>query len=99
MCVSGEIKGKRFGKEQGTRKGIKSLRKKMEEYGHKTHLLNPSLFIKNLELRSTAVLLYVDDWLIVKDDLTEINCLISKLSEAFVITDMGQPREFLGVKN
>ena len=44
------------------------------------------------------VLLYVDDILIMGNDESEIKCTINKLNESFVIKNLSQRKEFLGIK-
>ena len=66
----------------------------IEKLGFKSHDFDPCLFLK---LTITA-LLYVDDILLMGHDRYEIEQTVSTLSKIFAIKDMGQPKEFLGIK-
>ena len=70
----------------------------IENLGFESHYLDPCLFIKSNSRGQIFVLLYVDDILIMGNDEREIKYNINKLSEAFTIKNLGQPKEFLGIK-
>lgn len=72
-----------------------------------THLLthefvasraNPSLFVRNVGGSITYLLLYVDDIIIIGNDPTYIDTLVSRLKEVFDMTDLGALTYFLGLE-
>ena len=70
----------------------------VENLGFKSNSLDPCLFLKSDSKGEIFMLLYVDDILIMGKNEREINNAISKLSDSFAIKNLGQPKEFLGIK-
>ncbi|XP_062074692.1 uncharacterized mitochondrial protein AtMg00810-like [Humulus lupulus] len=57
-----------------------------------------SLFIRQTNLHTTHILLYVDDILITGTSTTAIQILISDLHKAFALKDLGELNYFLGIQ-
>ena len=103
---SNEVRKNNFWKLQKSLYGFKISPKKwndkftqmVEKLGFRSNCLDPCLFMKSNSKGQVFVLLYVDDILIMGDDESEIKCTINKLNESFVIKNLGQPKEFLGIK-
>ncbi|XP_074282629.1 uncharacterized protein LOC141607169 [Silene latifolia] len=56
------------------------------------------LFIKQHHVKTTVVLVYVDDMVIAGDDLTEMVALKAQLSSAFLMKDLGELKYLLGLE-
>nr|KYP46544.1 Retrovirus-related Pol polyprotein from transposon TNT 1-94 [Cajanus cajan] len=59
---------------------------------------NHSLFLKFSTSHITALLIYVDDTILARDDLVEITCITSCLDSTSKIKDLGNLRFFLGLE-
>ena len=70
----------------------------IEKFGFKSNYIDPCLFLKLTSKGYLAVLLYVDHVLLMGNSSNEIKQTVSSLSKIFAIKDMGQPKEFLGIK-
>ena len=70
----------------------------VEKLGFKSNYLDPCLFMKSNIKGQIFILLYVDDILIIGNDESEIKIIVHKLNESFAIKNLGQPKEFLGIK-
>ena len=60
---------------------------------------DPGLFsLQLIDSYSTFVLVYVDDMLLVSDEITKVMEVIGKLSKAFALKDMGEAAVFVGME-
>src|SRR3954462_7476636 len=59
---------------------------------------DPALFIHTSPRGRTLLLLYVDDMIITGDDPKYIAFVKARLSEQFLMSDLGPPRYFLGIE-
>uniref|UniRef100_A0A0A9VBH4 Uncharacterized protein n=1 Tax=Arundo donax TaxID=35708 RepID=A0A0A9VBH4_ARUDO len=59
---------------------------------------DPALFVHTSSCGRTLLLLYVDDMLITGDDLQHISFVKKRLSEQFMMSDLGPLRYFLGIE-
>lgn len=57
--------------------------------------LDPCLFVRMTETGVMVALLYVDDILMMEDDVTEIDDVIRSLNLIFTIKNLGDPKEYL----
>ena len=70
----------------------------IESLGFKSNYIDPCLFLKLTSGGYLVVLLYVDDILLMGNESDKIELTVNGLSKIFAIKDMGQPKEFLGIK-
>jgi hypothetical protein len=61
------------------------------------HALDHTVFFKHKGSSITILAVYVDDIVIIRDDVEEIRCLKEKLGKAFELKDIGNLRYFLGI--
>lgn len=70
----------------------------MIDFGFDQIHANHSLFILNQQNSCTAVLVYVDDLVITRDNIDVINSVKAHLHSIFKIKDLGPLKYFLGSK-
>jgi hypothetical protein len=66
--------------------------------GFSTSAHDPALFVHTLSRGWILLLLYVDDMIITGDDLEYIAFVKARLSEQFLMSDLGPLRYFLGIE-
>lgn len=67
-------------------------------YGFTQFTANHSFFIRTIGSSFTVVLVYVDDFLVVGNDLSAITILKISLHDKFKIKDLGTMNYFLGLE-
>ncbi|XP_019248815.1 PREDICTED: uncharacterized protein LOC109228093 [Nicotiana attenuata] len=87
-----------YGLKQASRQWYEKLTEAFcsREYTHS--LLDYSLFYKKYGTSVVFVAVYVDDVLVTRTDLQEIEALAAYLHKTFKIMDMGRPHYFLGLE-
>ena len=70
----------------------------MKEFGYKQSYSYHTLFIKHEEGKVTALIVYVDDMVLTRDDPCEMKALQEYLATKFEIKDLGQLKYFLGIE-
>lgn len=69
----------------------------MVKLNFESNEIDPCIFVKREFGKLMVVLIYVDDGLIMSNDLNDILNLIKDLRKEFKIKDLGEPKEFLGI--
>ncbi|EOY09596.1 Cysteine-rich RLK (RECEPTOR-like protein kinase) 8, putative [Theobroma cacao] len=70
----------------------------MKAFGYKQSNSDHTLFIKHKEGKVTALIMYVDDIVLTKDDPYEMKALQEYLAAKFEMKDLEQLKCFLGIK-
>jgi len=71
----------------------------MKEFGYKQSNSNHTLFIKHNEGRVTALIVYVDEMMVMTgDDPREMKALQRYLTTKFEMKDLGHLKYFLGIE-
>ena len=87
-----------YGLKIGSKRWNDKFTQEIERLGFKSNYIDPCLFLKLTSKGYLAVLLYVDDVLLMGNSSNEIEETVSRLRKIFAIKGMGQPKEFLGIK-
>ena len=88
-----------YGLRQAPRAWHKKLKSTLLELGFAESESDPGLFSLQLtDNYPTFVLVYVDDMLLVSDEITKVMDVIDKLSKAFALKDMGEAAVFVGLE-
>lgn len=69
----------------------------LQRAGLKNDRNEPCLFYKNSKQVIVIVLVYVDDMIIAGNNDSKLNDIVDQLKAQFELTDLGEPREFLGI--
>jgi hypothetical protein len=86
-----------YGLKQAPRAWHKRLVEELEKFGFTACNCDPALFINKNSFKSTVYLLvYVDDLLIVSEDVGTIQLVKQQLTGIFSIHDLGEIKSFLG---
>ena len=70
----------------------------MKEFDYKQSNSYHTLFIKHKEGKVTALIVYVDDMVLIGDDPCEMKALQEYLATKFEMKDLGQLKYFLGIE-
>ena len=86
-----------YGLKISPKKWYERFAKEARKIGLESHDLEPCLFIWRIGNKILILLLYVDDMLIASNDLKKLREVIYKLQNIFEMTDLGEPKNFLGI--
>lgn len=87
-----------YGLKQSSKQWFSKLSHALLLKGYKQSVSDPSLFIKNNTASFTALLVYVDDLILVGNDIEEITSIKEFLHKKFKIKDLGYLKYFLGLE-
>ena len=85
-----------YGLKQASRLWYVRLSTFLTSHGYRQYSSDHSLFLKQHLQSSTALLVYVDDIVLLGNDLLEIKSITQLLDEVFNIKDLGDLNFFLG---
>lgn len=86
-----------YGLKQAPRAWFSKLSSWLLHYGFSTSKGDPSLFIMHTTFACMLVLVYVDDMIITSSSSLVVDHLITSLSQAFPVKDLGILLYFLGL--
>lgn len=87
-----------YGLKQASRQWYEKLASYLLTIGFIQSQADNSLFIKKIEKSFIALLVYVDDIILIGDDMHEINIMKNLLNVTFKIKDLGKLKYFLGLE-
>ncbi|KAM0044971.1 putative RNA-directed DNA polymerase [Helianthus debilis subsp. tardiflorus] len=87
-----------YGLKQASRNWYHKFTNVLLEMGYKQSVADASLFIYKAGSSHVAALIYVDDVIIVGNDLHKIKTTKSELHQRFTIKDLGTLKYFLGIE-
>ena len=87
-----------YGLKQAPRAWFQRFSSVITAVGFSPSAHDPALFVHNSSRGRTLLLLYVDDMLITGDDSEYIAFVKARLSEQFLMSDLGPLRYFLGIE-
>ena len=87
-----------YGLKQAPRAWFDRFTSQLLHLGFVASLADPSLFFYHYHHTTIYLLLYVDDIIITGNDSTQISHLITTLSHAFELKDLGALSYFLGIQ-
>ncbi|KAM1687292.1 hypothetical protein ACFX2K_035287 [Malus domestica] len=87
-----------YGLKQSPRAWYSKLSSVLEVAGFKRSHADSSLFVQSSIAGKLVVLIYVDDLIIIGDNISEIKTLKQSLHQKFVIKDLGPLKYFLGIE-
>jgi len=87
-----------YGLKQASRKWYEKLIGFLISQGYKQSSSDHSLFTLHSDFMFTALLVYVDDVILVGNSMIEINKIKDTLDTEFKIKDLGQLKYFLGIE-
>ncbi|KAM2022235.1 hypothetical protein ACFX16_044164 [Malus domestica] len=87
-----------YGLKQSPRAWHSKLSSILQVAGFKRSHADFSLFVRSGVLGKLVVLIYVDDLIIMRDNVNEINALKCSLHQQFAIKDLGVLKYFLGIE-
>ena len=87
-----------YGLKQASRAWFGKIAQYLNFCGFKSSCVDPSLFVKKTTTVCTLLLLYVDDMIIIGDDIIEISSLQDTLSRRFEMKRLGEADCFLGLE-
>ncbi|XP_016200120.1 uncharacterized protein LOC107641128 [Arachis ipaensis] len=90
MSFSGKIQSRWYHREAQREASCKRI--------HSSFFDDHSLFIKKQSESFTAILVYVDDLVLIGNDIGEINSIKQDLDDKFKIKDLGDLKYFLGME-
>nr|GEW84084.1 reverse transcriptase, RNA-dependent DNA polymerase [Tanacetum cinerariifolium] len=93
-----KLKKSLYGLKQAHRQWFAKLSSALLDFRYTQSKTDYSLFVKQHNASFTAVLVYVDDLLITRNDEGQINSLKSQLSFVFHMKDLGELSYFLGLE-
>ena len=86
------------GLKQGSRQWYKKFDSFMHRIGFKRCEADHCCYVKSFDNSYIILLLYVDDMLIARSSIEEINNLKKQLSKQFVMKDFGAVKQILGMR-
>ncbi|KAD7478862.1 hypothetical protein E3N88_01998 [Mikania micrantha] len=87
-----------YGLKQASRNRYHKFTSSLMNLGYKQSVADPSLFIYKRGKVHVAALIYVDDVIIVGNDLDQIQDTKKELHQQFTIKDLGSLKYFLGIE-
>ncbi|KAM1987067.1 hypothetical protein ACFX15_034380 [Malus domestica] len=87
-----------YGLKQSPRACYSKLSSVLEAAGFKRSHVDSSLFVQSSIAGKLVVLIYVDDLIIIGDNISEIKTLKQSLHQKFAIKDLGPLKYFLGIE-
>ncbi|KAL1564578.1 Villin-4-like [Salvia divinorum] len=87
-----------YGLKQSPRARFGRFTEAMKKYDYLQSNADHTLFIKKKGEKITCLIIYVDDMIITRDDLEEIDELTKNLATEFEMKDLGHLKYFLGVE-
>ncbi|KAD2804249.1 hypothetical protein E3N88_37626 [Mikania micrantha] len=87
-----------YGLKQASRNWYQKFTTTLCDMGYKQSVADPSLFIYRTDGVHAVVLIYVDDVIIVGDDMHKIKETKAELNHRFTIKDLGNLKYFLGIE-
>ena len=94
-----KLKKALYGLKQSPRAWFGRFEKVMKEFGYKQSQGDHTLFIKHSAARGvTALLVYVDDIIVTRNDEREKHDLKQRLAKEFEIKELGKLKYFLGIE-
>lgn len=87
-----------YGLKQSSRAWNKKIDDVIIKLGYNKSKFEPCLYTKTKDHRLTIIALYVDDFLIFSNDVSETTFLKNKLSAKFKIKDLGDVKQCLGMR-
>ena len=85
-----------YGLKQASRQWYSKLSEFLCSHGYKQSFANHSLYLKFNNSHIIALLIYVDDVILARDDIAEINSITNLLYHTFKIKNLGNLTYFLG---
>ena len=93
-----KLKKSVYGLKQSSRAWFGRFTKSMRSFGYHQSNSDHTLFLKKLHGKITALIVYVDDMMVTRNDLDERKALRSYLSRKFEMKDLGHLKYFLGIE-
>lgn len=93
-----KLKKALYGLKQSPRAWFRRFSSTMKEFGYKQSNSDHTLFIKHKEGKVTALIVYVDDMVLTRDDPGERKALQEYLTSKFEMKDLSQLKYFLGIE-
>lgn len=87
-----------YGLKQASRNWYHKFTKALVEIGYTQSIADPSLFIYKIDIVHVAALIYVDDVIIVGNNMSKIQATKTELNRRFTIKDLGSLKYFLGIE-
>ncbi|KAM2392165.1 hypothetical protein ACFX1X_035690 [Malus domestica] len=87
-----------YGLKQSPRAWFDRFTQVMKRIGYNQSHSDHTLFVKRRQEKVTALIIYVDDMIITRDDFDEISKLQSNLAAEFEMKSLGDLKYFLGVE-
>lgn len=87
-----------YGLKQSPRAWFGRFSSAMRKYGYRQSNFDHTLFLKHQQGKVTALIVYVDDMIIMGDDVDEISRLQGQLSIEFEMKNLGRLKYFLGIE-
>jgi len=85
-----------YGIKQASKQWYSKISEFLCSHGYKQSFVDHSLYLKFNNSQITALLIYVDDVILVGDDIAEINSITNLLDHTFKIKNLGNLTYFLG---
>ena len=92
------LKKSLYGLKQTPRAWFDRFRRAICDMGYTQCNGDHTVFYKHRGSYITILAVYVDDIVIIGDDVEEITCLTKRLGDTFEVKDLGQLRHFLGIE-
>lgn len=87
-----------YGLKQAPLKWFETLTDYLQEVGYETNCMNKNIVVRGSGFSKTFILIYVDDLLIMSQDIKSIEEAKKLILARFVATDIGPIDKFLGLK-
>lgn len=87
-----------YGLKQSPRAWFGKFTKSMTNFGYNQSNSDHTLFIKKQHGKITALIIYVDDMIVIGNDPKEMKALQNYLSREFEMKDLGTLKYFLGIE-
>lgn len=87
-----------YGLKQASRQWFLKFSSVLMSLGFQKSHIDHTLFVRNVKGKYVAVLVYVDDVIIVANDDEEVSTLKTDLQKAFKLRDLGSLQYFLGLE-